>query len=312
MSESAASLYLYVETPLHAGVGFVTTGPVDLPIQRDGTTEHPLIRASSLKGAFRALARTMAPPEEVVAVFGPEPAEGTEDEKPADDEMFSGALVLGDARLVLFPLRSLLGVFAWVTSADVLSRMQRDAVARGLSLAMPPVVPPPDGTAWVPPKSRVVNEQSQLVLEEFTFEARPVRPLLDMGRWFSSAIFPQDDAYSYWTRKVQTDLVVAPEEAFRHFVTTRTEIIHRIRIDPETGTAAKGALWTEEFLPPDSVLYCPVTVQAPAEPTERLKTDDDVMAWFKAIAHDRVQIGRGHTLGRGMIRLRWDDGAVPS
>ena len=176
MSESAASLYLYAETPLHAGVGFATTGPIDLPIQRDGTTEHPLISASSLKGAFRALARTIAPPEEVVAVFGPQPGDDAEDEKPADDEIFSGALVLGDPRLVLFPLRSLLGVFAWVTSADVLSRMQRDAIARGLTLAMPPVVPPPDGTAWVPPKSRVVNEQSQLVLEEFTFEALPGAP----------------------------------------------------------------------------------------------------------------------------------------
>jgi CRISPR-associated protein Cmr4 len=312
MFESAASLYLYVESPLHAGVGFQARGPVDLPIQRDATTEHPLIRASSLKGAFRDLARSAAPPEEVVAAFGPEPADDQEAQEPDDEETFAGALVLGDARLLLFPLRALQGVFTWVTSADVLSTMQRTATGRGLALTMPPVVPPPDGAAWVGPKNRAVNAKGQLVLEEYTFEAKPVRPLVEMGRWFGSSIFPQDETYNYWTRKVQTDLAVVSEEAFRHFVTTRTEVIHRIRIDPETGTAAPGALWTEEFLPSDAVLYCPVAAQAPVQPTERLKTAGDVLAWFKALLPDRVQLGGGRTLGRGIVRLRWDEGAAPS
>lgn len=312
MYESAATLYLYVESPLHAGVGFQARGPVDLPIQRDGVTEHPLVRASSLKGALRDLARSAAPPEEVEAAFGPEPSDQVEEREPDDDDPFAGALVLGDARLLLFPLRSLLGVFSWVTSADVLSTMQRTAAGRGLQLSMPPAAPPPDGAAWVGPKNRAVNAQGQLVLEEYTFEAKPVRPLIDMGRWFGSAVFPQDETYSYWARKVQTDLAVVSEEAFRHFVTTRTEVIHRIRIDPETGTAATGALWTEEFLPADSVLYCPVAAQAPVHPTQRLKTSADVLAWLKALVPDRIQLGGGRTLGRGVVRVRWDEGGAPS
>lgn len=312
MFESASFLYLYVESPLHAGVGFRTSGPIDLPIQRDGATEHPLVRASSLKGAFRDLARALAPAEEVAAAFGPEPADDAEKGHPIEDESFSGALILGDARLLLFPLRSLLGVFTWVTSGATLAHMQRQAAAHGLVAGLPSVGPAPNGATWVTPKNRVVNEQGELVLEEYTFEARPAPPMVEMGRWFSSAVFPQDDAYSYWIRKVQTDLAVVPEEAFRHFVTTRTEVIHRIRIDPETGTAAQGALWTEEFLPADSVLYCPVAVQAPFQPAGRLKTAADVLAWFKAFSGQRIQLGGGRTLGRGIVRLRWHEGVAPS
>ncbi len=312
MFESASFLYLYVESSLHAGIGLRASGPIDLPIQRDGGTEHPLVRASSLKGAFRALARSQASAEEVAAAFGPEPADDAGPGQPDDDETFSGSLVFGDARLLLFPLRSLLGVFTWVTAGGVLAHVQRQAATHGLAPGLPSVGPAPNGAAWVTPKNRVVNEQGELVLEEYTFEARPAPPVVEMGRWFSSVVFPQDDAYSYWIRKVQTDLAVVPEEAFRHFVTTRTEVIHRIRIDPETGTAAQGALWTEEFLPADSVLYCPVAVQAPFQPVGRLKTAADVLAWFKALSGQRIQLGGGRTLGRGIVRLRWHEGATPS
>lgn len=310
MFESAAFLYLYVETPLHAGVGFRASGPVDLPIQRDATTEHPLIRASSLKGAFRDLARGRMPAEEVTAVFGPEPVEEDGTPEGAEEDAFSAALILGDARLLLFPLRSLLGVFTWVTSADVLFQAQRNAATYRVPLPWPTVPPLPPGAAWVTPKSRAVNEQGQLVLEEYTFEAEPGQHMVELGQWFSSAVFPQDEAYRFWSRKVQADLALVQADAFRHFVTTRTEIVHRIRIDPETGTAAQGALWTEEFLPPDSILYCPVAAQAPYQPAGRLQTAADVLAWFKELAADRIQLGGGRTLGRGIVRLRWGEGGA--
>ena len=41
-------------------------------------------------------------------------------------------LRMGDARLLLFPVRSLRGVFAWVTSLDALERFARDEPLRRL------------------------------------------------------------------------------------------------------------------------------------------------------------------------------------
>jgi CRISPR-associated protein Cmr4 len=52
MFDRAAMLFLYTETPLHAGSG-TSLGIVDLPIQRERTTGYPMIQASGLKGCLR-------------------------------------------------------------------------------------------------------------------------------------------------------------------------------------------------------------------------------------------------------------------
>lgn len=53
MFEASAMLYLYVETPLHAGSG-TSLGIVDLPIQRERVTHYPIVQSSSIKGKLRA------------------------------------------------------------------------------------------------------------------------------------------------------------------------------------------------------------------------------------------------------------------
>lgn len=307
MFTTASLLYLYVESPLHAGVGLRDDTLADLPIQREEATGHPIIRASSLKGVFRSLARTTADQQDILAAFGPQPESLEEKDNAKDEEAFSGALVLGDAHLLLFPVRALIGVFAWVTSAGALARFQRDAAAYDLPSPFPPIQAPPPGTAWVTANSHVVTAKSQLVLEGLTFQSKDRQETAALGRWLANTVFPQEDAFTYWSSKVQTDLVVLPEEDFHHFVTARTEIIHRIRLDPETGTAVEGALWTEEFLPVDTVLYTLVAARAPAQPGKQLQAAQDVMPWFKDISGERIQIGGGRTLGRGLTRLRWDE-----
>jgi CRISPR type III-B/RAMP module RAMP protein Cmr4 len=51
--EKAAMLFLYCETPVHAGTG-TSLSIVDLPIQRERITGLPIVQASSLKGVLRA------------------------------------------------------------------------------------------------------------------------------------------------------------------------------------------------------------------------------------------------------------------
>src|SRR5205823_6002920 len=61
-------------------------------------------------------------------LFGPPSANAAE---------FAGALSVTDARLAAFPVRSLKGVFAWVTCPTVLDRLARDADLAGLPAVLP-------------------------------------------------------------------------------------------------------------------------------------------------------------------------------
>ena len=55
MFKEQGILFLYTETPLHAGSG-TSVGTVDLPIQRERHTDYPLIQGSGIKGGLRDLA----------------------------------------------------------------------------------------------------------------------------------------------------------------------------------------------------------------------------------------------------------------
>ncbi len=311
MNQARDLLFLYTETPLHAGVGFDPDAAVDLPIQRDETTGYPIIFSSTLKGSFRSLARAKRVDEEIeAAVFGALPeqveeADAREEESEKGKSPFPAALSIGDAQLLLFPVRSLLGVFVWATSAQAFARFLRTAHRVGVGQEIPQIPAPPPGIAWVAPQSPVITEKKELVLEEFTFRAREQRAMTHLGQWLADTAFPLDESFDYWVQKMTSHFIVLPDEVFQFFVTTRTMITHRIRIDPETGVVQEGALWSEEYVPPEALFYTPVEVQAPDKPIEGLESAEEVFGWFRTLLDDVVQVGAGRTLGRGLLRVRW-------
>jgi CRISPR-associated protein Cmr4 len=70
MSMETTMLYLYVETPLHAGVGSGLSN-IDLPIQRERPTQYPMIQGSGIKGKLRATAEDVIKDEAIInALFG--------------------------------------------------------------------------------------------------------------------------------------------------------------------------------------------------------------------------------------------------
>src|ERR1700676_3688005 len=125
-----STLYLYTESPLHAGAGSGLSS-IDLPIQRERTTQYPMIQGSGIKGKLRSVAEDMVErkagtltDEKVTIMFGPKTT-GSD---------HAGALIAGDARILLFPVRSLSGVFAYTTCYDVLGRFKRDKERSGNGL----------------------------------------------------------------------------------------------------------------------------------------------------------------------------------
>lgn len=351
MFEAKSMLYLYVETPLHAGSG-ASLGVVDLPVQRERVTGYPMVQASGIKGKLRAEAylwdtfvqlKDSYVPSELAQVnqearwqarsqkereqeaekrarkkaakelgleivFGPETDDASE---------HAGAFTPSDARLLLFPVRSLLGVFAWTTSRDALARFYRDATIAGLSLgaATPDKLAEiqkdkANSTALVAPGNDVTADK-KLVLEEFSFDAQEDRQVGIIADWLAENALPKHnpngDEYDYWRKKLARSLVILPQSAFQDFTRFSIEVINRVRLESKTKTAAEGALWSEEHLPTDTLLYTPLFATKPRAPENKtkLKNGQDVLDFVKNLGLDRVQLGGDETVGRGLVKLRF-------
>ena len=269
MFKQAKPLFLIVETPLHAGSGS-DLGIVDLPIQREKHTDYPKIEASGLKGAIREIFRTLPNLDKlknweidsvgdnkhtkaIDLTFGPD--------TPDQSNQHAGSLGFTDARLLLFPVKSVRGVFAWVTCHAVLERFKHD-----LSICQPSIdfvedIPDANKVTTVTNNSDLIvkdeGDNKKIVLEEYTFPVTSDSKCEDVAKWIANNVLPKDPTYNYWQKKMKKDIVVLKDDDFRDFVMLSTEVIARTKIDSNTGTVDKniGGLWYEEYLPTDSILY---------------------------------------------------------
>lgn len=297
MFQAKRMLFIYVETPLHAGTGR-SLGTVDLPIQRERATHYPMIQASSLKGRLRAEMRDQKgwPDDhsELVALFGKAGKSG---------ENWAGAISPGDARILLFPVRSLAGVFAWVTSVDALARFQRAAEMVGLNLdwSLPPA--PGKEQAWVNGEALKADAQN-VVLEEFSFAAdQSWAPIVQaIGQWLANNALPETAEYQYWRDALPQKLCILHEDAFRDFVLYGTEVQTHVHLDPDKKTVQTGALWTTESLPVDTLLYAPLMATSARDGSQM--SAEDVLKQIKDLNLTRTQLGGDETTGQGMVALR--------
>lgn len=303
MFQASDILFLYVETPLHAGTG-AGLGAVDLPIQRERITGYPLVQASSLKGVLRGIAEKKygEKSKEVIAAFGPETNN-------AHDH--AGAFSPGDARLLLFPVRSLLGIFAWTTSPHALNRFIRDAgFAKQDIKWQSPTLPKNDKDEE---KALVcldsdINADNQVVLEEFSFEVEKKQEVTEIAHWLVNKALPTGREYAYWQKVLPKRLIILPDDDFREFTRFSTEVVTRVQLDNEKKTVKTGALWTEENLPTDTLLYVPVYATRPRNNDKApatWKEADNVLNFVRETVTGRAQIGGNETIGRGIVALRW-------
>jgi CRISPR-associated protein Cmr4 len=334
MYKSTSPLFLICETPLHAGSGD-DLGIVDLPIQRERHTSFPKIESSSIKGALREafeghtlknLQEDLSNKEniglgihKINRVFGfdesPLKSFSKEDLKAlfrdGDKEFvdFAGCIAFTDVRLLLFPVKSMKGVFVWVTCPQVLNRLAVD-IKIADKTPMPVLeyfknVNLKEGTALVSNKSSIAFGES-IVLEEYAFSAKETDEVKDLAQQLSNIIFKDGDL-QYWNATLKTNLVVLNNDDFRDFVNQSTEVITRTKIDNESGTVADGALFTEEYLPNDSVMYSLVMFSDEYSKRENDKMKaEEVKDFFnkKIDAIKMFQLGGNATLGKGLLRTQ--------
>jgi CRISPR-associated protein Cmr4 len=308
--EKAAMLFLYCETPVHAGTG-TSLSIVDLPIQRERITGLPIVQASSLKGVLRAEVERLKGKQIAEALFGPETQRAHE---------HAGCVSPHDARLLLFPIRSLVGVFAWATCPFVLERFKREMIAAGFQIGWQVPNPANRHQALVAHDDTIVAD-GKVVLEEFAFEKQKDDSAEQIANWLRDNAFPQSGEYEDFRKWLPKRFVILPDDAFRDFTQLATEVIARIRLKPETKTVAEGALWTEEHLPSETLLYAPIFVSKPLAPKDTVpdefKENNEpsaakVLEFLKGLTTpntdkpylDRLQIGGDETVGRGIVKVR--------
>ncbi len=159
-------------------------------------------------------------------------------------------------RILAFPVRSLRGVFAWVTCPAVLQRLGRDLQLAGLS---------PIGetsaawrqTRWhVPPTVRCWWTATKSCWRSSSSPAWPMP-----ARWRDwVAGHAVDDPATQ--ARIKNHLAVLCDDDFTHFVRHATEVVARVGLDYERKTVKQGALFYQEFLPAETLFYAVVFASA--------------------------------------------------
>lgn len=276
-----ALLYLHAITSLHPGSG-TALGVVDLPVQRERHTHWPVIPGSSIKGVLRDVCRRGNGDKALwEAAFGPERISS------GSSDSFAGALSITDARLLAFPVRSLKGVFAWVTCPQALQRWKRDAGIAGSAVTLP-IMELKEDEALVAPGSvlKVLAGTESLVMEEFVFVPRD--ETLDF--------FPVLDADQ------RKRLAVLNDTAFTYFAEYATEVTARIRLNNETKTVDAGALFYQEFLPAETLMYS-VVLGAPSRKSDMERSAEAMLQYLLGQLPEFLQIGGNETTGKGICRI---------
>lgn len=286
MSTQSALLFLTTETPLHAGAGQSVAG-IDLPIQREKHTDWPCVYGSAVKGALRAHAelRCQSDKNTLIELFGPDHGAAAGER----DSSHAGALLIGDATLLALPVRSLQSAFKWVTCAQAIERFTRTAQRLGLNNELP-----------TPPTAKDMEAygagDEKLFLEEFRLTQKKHDSIAKLGASIAALSGGALNASI-----VEQRLVVVSDDVFSFLVRNATAVNAHIAIDAQTKTVKKGALWYEETLPPETLLYVPVTATASRRKGSEMHASQTLNAFSALLPTGKnwLQLGGNETTGMG-------------
>ena len=272
-------LAFYLETSMHPGTGSVVNSTVDLPIQRETTTKFPFIQSSSIKGNLKNLASNLIDQEDLInKIFG--------------ESDSRGSMVITDGKLLLFPIRSLDKVFCWITCPLILHRFSRDLEIIGKSVNFEVQEIMQDNIAL-----SFYNESSgeRLLLENYVFKIKEYEKKNELIEFIEN-LLPASNTYKYIKNRLDRNLFIVNDKIFTYLVNTETEIIPRIKIDQEKGVTVSGALFYEEYLPKDTLLYSMLFYNDDA--------NSNIEAKVNLLDGKVIQLGGNLTIGKGFTIMK--------
>ena len=299
MFKKAKVFYIHTVSPMHVGSGS-DLGVVDMPIQREGHTSFPKIESSSLKGSIREAFEMRGRTDLDILLktymsFGydetnaPSAVERAFPNK--KDREFAGALGFSDARILLFPVKSAKGIFAWITSPMVLNKFIKDLKITDNEQTFTIV------ENSISNDSKINIDNNSVILEEYQINITKKDDTQTITEFLSTEL----DNY-----EIKEKLIILSDDDFKDFVTLSTEVITRTKIDNATGTVKDGALFTEEYLPSETVMYSLALaspVMTRVTQIQNLSSEDEVMNFFSSTVPDIMQIGGNATIGKGIVSI---------
>ncbi|HZO75961.1 MAG TPA: type III-B CRISPR module RAMP protein Cmr4 [Ktedonobacteraceae bacterium] len=322
--------FVHALSALHAGVG-QGAGVIDLPIAREKATGLPFLPGSSVKGALRTRAFLDANENKdlkalYTCIFGPENNDGP--------DARASMVQFSDQKLLLLPVRSLAGTFAWITSPYILRRLARDS--RDIGLALPDQVPtiPTDekkrclitngGAAIVMP----IKGEKKVYLEDLELEMQADDGAREWAKWIGSYVFPvkqdgndKDTAQknaenTAWQTILNDRFCVVHDDVFNFLITTATEVTARIRLQENSKTVVDGGLWYEEALPTETILSGIVMATPHKDENGHAiqiqghdLTAERIFKALKGLGNTTIQLGGKATVGRGICHVQLVDNA---
>jgi len=259
---------IFTQTPLHVGAGS-SVGAIDMPVIRERHTQIPIVPGSGLKGVLRDLFADDA--SQQIKLFGSD-----DNNNPS-----AGELLIGEARALFFPVRSAKGMFAWITSPIALARYARDA---GLDVQIENI----NEDACVVDNSTNLLINGNVVLEEYAFKAdkKDINKILNQ-------VFTNDPVLKDYQKR----LVIVSDGIFSHFCANACEVQQRIRIDEATGVVAKGALFNQENVPAETLMYAVIGTRKDADNLVKLS---EKLVNVGGV----IQLGGDETIGLGFCSVK--------
>lgn len=290
MFKDSFLLTYYALTPIHMGAGS-SASYIDLPVQRERHTSFPMMAGSGIKGVFRSYAQRKVDENnnrimndnEVNTIFGPE-----------DGSQGSSCISFTDAKILFYPVRSVKGVFAWITCPLVLKRFKEElqSVGKQVNSNMPLINN--DTDIIVSNDSELKIDNNKVGLEEFVFN---IQNNSNFNNAFSiiNRFLPQIETRDNFQKK----LAIVSDNVFTDLVNYAVEVRTRIKIDQITGTAQTGALFTIEMVPSEAIFYSLVLM----DKKDNLDVSDKILQLFSN-NETVLQFGGDETIGLGLIKVR--------
>jgi len=229
-------VYARALDPVHIGAGGYRLGRVDNSIVRDPATDVPKIPGTSIAGIFRAFAEIVKEDDkkkEEKQKFRDVDIEKVFGSKRGEEETKKGVLRFYDGQIIFFPVSSIQGT-VWITTKELLEYWFNE-IKDGITI----------------PK----NVEDAVYIIKWDKDSKPSS--LNLGWLLLDVKKPEDgkeialpQEIGNWVKRI----VVVSDKLFSNIINDNLEVRTSVRIDPETGTAAKGALFTYEAIPRGTVL----------------------------------------------------------
>lgn len=260
-------VYARALDPVHIGAGGYRLGRADNTIVREPSTDIPKIPGTSIAGVTREFYTAYLAENE----FGDKSAE--EKRKRAEekaksifgDENKKGVLRFYDGQILFFPVSSVRGT-VWITTEQLFNY-------------------------WCVKDEKISYEDENKV---YAIRGE-LNGRLNLG-WLLFEVNSEKkedvdlpDEINEWIKRA----VIVPENLFSPIVNDNLEVRTSVRIDPETGTAVEGALFTYEAIPRGTIFGFEIA----AEKDEKRK---EVL---KAVSPYLKYLGIGGMVTRGFGRL---------